>query len=70
MPPFIYEKSVKALRSLELEFGIFDFCLEQDKWYFLEVNPFGNFLNMHADADGAASELGTDVIREALICSR
>jgi len=36
----------RLLSELGLIFGIFDFAICNERWYFLEVNPFGNFLNL------------------------
>lgn len=45
MPNEIYMKSLALLKTLSLDFGAFDFIVDdRNKWIFLEVNPNGQWL--------------------------
>lgn len=62
IPTATVQASRRLLDALGLNFGIFDFAVCNRRWYFLEVNPFGNFLNFSPETDC----LGVDMILESL----
>ena len=68
IPNDILKCSRKLLKKLDLDFGVFDFCIEGNAWYFLEVNPFGNFLGMHPQADVDGIDLITACLKRRLEC--
>jgi len=45
-PPLeVYSKVCELMKILDLEFGALDFIVTQnDEWYFLEINPMGQYL--------------------------
>ena len=55
LPEAIYLQCLKMLQTLELDFGAFDFIVdEKGEWVFLEVNPNGQWLWLE-------KELGLDI---------
>ena len=43
LPPTISEKCLRFTKSLGLEFGALDLALQQDRYFFLEINPTGEW---------------------------
>jgi hypothetical protein len=66
LPPEIHEKCVRLLRELGLEFGAIDLAHSRSKYYFLEINPTGEWAwlidqaNLEIDRRIAEVLLGSD----------
>lgn len=69
LPDKVTDGARRLLNILDLDFGVFDFCVSDNCWYFLEVNPFGNFLGMHPEADIEGVDLIASCVKRRLECS-
>lgn len=62
IPDLIEEKVLKFMEIMKIKFGAFDFAIQDKEWYFLEINPSGQWAWLELITGSRMSDSLTDIL--------